>query len=276
MSVTRLDAFLPLSSVWTYEMLMSQVMSITGVRDSENVQTMEIRAYINQALTHIAEVMKVSGSPWYGAVWSAVTETPSFLGEVEYIDLSNDFRAMNNLERLIIHASMDIDDPPNRWRGAAARVDIKEIFALHSGRNRGYRQSICWAQHGSKIYLFIGDDIKKLTEDGTFNYHLSEWYMYLWGYRRPMLDSLKARNDPQQNFTDYIDLPDKYINSLILLTEKLVMKQLGELHPNQYVNEVEKVIAELKQTMSEEEQFEQREEEKKKVNIPPDSEGAFT
>lgn len=99
----------------------------------------------------------------------------------------------------------------------------------------------------------------------------------LWAMRTPILDALLRPDDPslQNNYRGMVDLPDRYVDLLIKMTQKKILEQIREQVPQVLEQEINQGLANINQLIGSELQFEAAEREKRKYGSQQRPPGAM-
>lgn len=286
----------PLSSFWTHKAIASEAMVLTNTIDNESVQLENVRHHINAAIAHLANLLNLASSPWYGVWFEFTAESVLHPSGLEYTDLTGNgitsadiASRLHSVKRVNIIPESDAD--ADAFTGNCQRLDIAQLTQLLTSQNSQYRHTIAWAHHGDQILLFTGKGIetplhperssyKAFTTDGT--------HYVGWGHRKPILDAMVPVSVEQtmpytdeyrgiivQNYFGYIDLPDEYASLLIKMVQKNILEQLREQIPQQLEGEIVQGLQSISQNITNELQLEAAEREKRRYGAQQRSPGAM-
>lgn len=286
-----------LSSFWTHENIASEAMVLTNTIDNEAIQLDNIRHHVNANIAHLANLLNLAMSPWYGVWFEFSLENGLHRSGLEWCDLSgsnglfgyNVYPLMHSIRRINVIAEQGA--PADAWVGNCTKLDIAQLTELMSLKNIQYRQSICWTHNGSELLIFTGGQVltPNHPERSTFKaMTLTDTHFVGWGYRKPRLDALvpesvvtgqtwtdPARGVLTQNYKSYIDLPDEHSLLLIKMTQKSILEQLREQIPQQLEAEVNAGLAMIGQNLQMDIDLEKKEREKRKYGDQQRSPGAM-
>lgn len=131
------------------------------------------------------------------------------------------------------------------WEGSLQELSLEEISALKNNYNTQWRHSICYCHHGSKILFYFGSDISTTGTLANNIYNLPGTFT-LYGYRKPLLDNLKAPTETDTGWLSLVDIPDEHIHLVELMVQKACYQQLNKQVPP----EVDNSIIQLRQTIT--------------------------
>lgn len=215
-----------------------------------------------QPVTHLgfATPDAITGMYWCNLRTLVIPVTPSFANaEAAYPQPRNTNQTINagvvpiNLLQKIesVQASRDLPTQAGLtvWQGNIQELSIDELSALYNHYNLQWRQSICYAVHGSAIYFYFGPDVgypaHPLGGDDSSLYKLPLRFT-LYGYRKPILDNLLPEEDPNSSWATLVDIPDEHIRLVQLMAQKMCLEQLNK----QVAPEVSTDIAQLTQVLT--------------------------
>tara|TARA_S200002703_G_scaffold159249_2_gene172054 strand:+ start:2568 stop:3569 length:1002 start_codon:yes stop_codon:yes gene_type:complete len=172
-----------LSDYWTHQRVVSTAMHLAGITDNEVVQLDTIRHYVNLGVSHIAELLRVANSPFYGVKLDAIFDRPDHLTTRPNgpdFDIKKDaglfkitlttgadwqtaardhwYRHLATIDRISIFGTAAVGNVP-AYQGNAIRKDIAELTHLVSQENTQSRHSIFWSHQGNTIYFYVGNRI---------------------------------------------------------------------------------------------------------------------
>lgn len=229
-----------LSVIWTPQRLISEVRVLTNELDNERVQDLNIRNHINVCVSNIAEMLNMVKNPYYGISWEATLDyngsgnPPAGEPPLPHIKLDT------LMQLQIAGQTWTTDNPSNTqfapysllWEinrvGYTAsgklhncqRLSQEEVMHLNAGHNLQSVQTICWNHHGDRLYFYIGSQLSVPTQ------------FWIFGFRNPVFDDLKPEST-STTYTAPIDLPDRHIRLLLLMTQKMVLEQVNkQVDPN--------------------------------------------
>jgi len=275
MPITSMSAITPLSRYWTHEAICSEAMVITDTLDNENVQLSNVRAHMNVGISYIAELMNLAAMPVFHIWMQGSFEPQIHATGLEYIDLTRidntlvppisipPIQIIDDISRINLKPSTTT--PPNTdFCSNVTKWDISELTNQQWGLNVQQRQTIAWAQIGSDLIFYVGNDITSLNlaRSGSA-YDITSQPIVIVGRRQPLLDDLLAEN-VSLTYRTNVDLPDKYIKLLIQMVQKMILEQLNMKPAAQLEQEINQGIAMISQNLASETNFEKDAREKKK------------
>ena len=278
MGVLTLPVLPTLGRTWTHRKAVSEAMVLTNTVDNEKIQTSNVRAHLNMAISTIVEQLELNADPFYGIIYRCEIEDSLNDAGVHWIDLATNIpfsahipiQNLSKVERVSCHNSNDTVQNP--YVGNFSRKDIAEIVHLGNNLNVQHRDSIYWTMYGPQILLFVGDNIATSVNGKTDTaYILPEKQIAIFGIRQPMLDDLLSiAIDPTNiivgvqsaTFDNVIDLPDRYIKLAIALTQKFILEQLEKTIPQQLEQSIEMQFRKANQDVQQELQTEKARREK--------------
>lgn len=234
-------------------------------------------------ISHIAQLLNQSEAPWYGVAWEIIFETPKHFSGVNWCNLATPI-ALPTItgheaqpaavpgSSTIVPANMlysikrinGVGDPdvPTVFSSNFVKMDLSIIMTLANNLNDQYRQTIGWAHHGSALYFHVGADI-----GGLASYYEMPDANVLWGYRRPLLDNLKAEPDPTSSWSKLVDLPDSDMRLLLLLVQKKILEQVNQQPDQAHIAEIQQLTAQITGNLVQEVQMEKAEREKNRYGL---------
>lgn len=252
MGVLVLPNIPTLGRTWTHREAVSEAMVLTNTVDNERIQTSNVRAHLNIAISTVVEQLKLNSDPFYGVIYKCEIENAYHDTGLHYIDLSIaipgtihiPIQNITKIERVSVQDKAGNYD--DAYVGNFSQKDISEVVHLENNLNVQHRDSVYWCQYGKDILLFIGYNINTaLRNDSTLAYNLPNNQITVFALRQPTLDDLlpiaTGTNDPlrhSQTFDNVIDLPDRYVKLAIALTQKFILEQLEKTIPQQLEQEV--------------------------------------
>jgi hypothetical protein len=272
-------------------------MVLTNTIDNESIQLDNIRHHVNANIAHLANLLNLAMSPWYGVWFQFSIENQLHASGLEYCDLTgssgllgyNVYPLLHSIRR--VNAIAENGAPTDAWVGNCTKLDISQLTELMSLKNIQYRQSICWTHNGSELLIFTGGQVETPNHSERAPYKamtLTDTHFVAWGYRKPILDALVPEvitngniyNDPHrglltQNYKSYIDLPDEHALLLIKMTQKSILEQLREQVPQQLEAEVNQGLSMITQNLQLDLDLEKSEREKRKYGNQQRSPGAM-
>lgn len=273
MPFTTMSTITPLSNYWTHQAIASEAMVLTNTIDNENIQLDNIRNHIKANISHLAKLLNLASSPWYGIWMSGTLENTLHNTGLEWINLSIGIPPVNgfvpatqvmDIKRINVGMSQGIPANTN-WIGNCTKLDVSQLTQLQSYQNLQWRHSIAWAHHGSDLLFFVGSNIGTLNRPAGTDYNISQNQQFIAiAYRRPILDDLLPPSNLGSQYYVNIDLPDEYADLLIKMTVKRILEQLKEQVPQVLDAEINQGLANINGLITAELQFEQSEREKRK------------
>jgi hypothetical protein len=257
-----------LSVIWTHERLVSEVRTATNELDNERVQDSNIRNHINVCLSNIAELLNLAKNPIYGISWQA---TPDYTGvgfppagkpPIPFIDLTipcslevnnqpwtttlpttsqfTPYSLLWEINRL----GYGYQDPLGNSYSMhnCQKLSQEEIMHLNTGSNMQATQHISWNHHGGSIYLWIGQEVIAPNE------------FWIFGYRNPIMDDLKDYAT-SVTWRKPIDLSDRYIRLLLLMSQKMVLEQVNKQIDPAMEQNIQSMTAQITSQIVQETQF---------------------
>lgn len=254
MGVIQLPTIPTLGRTWTHRDAVSEAMVLTNTVDNERIQTSNVRAHLNIAISTIVEQLNLNADPFYGIIYNCTIEPQYHLSGVHYIDLSiavptTTYVPIQNITEIKRVNSQDKQGTyTNPFIGNFSKKDMSEIVHLENNLNVQHRDSVYWVHYGKDILLYVGSNINTtLVNNATLPYNLPENQITIFAIRQPILDDLRpiAPNPAtplpihSATFDTVIDLPDRYVKLAIALTQKFILEQLEKTVPQN----IEQVIA---------------------------------
>lgn len=293
MPVTTIPSIRPLSSFYTVKALVSQVRVLIGRLDTKEIQDYNIRQHLNFATSHVAELLRLAKHPQYGVVWQIALEgsgtneisgaTFHFNG-MYWCDLSTlvvptaanitnadkqyqqPFNSNPNINPGIIPAnalaeisklsgskSAEQTSVGNVLLGHWKSVSIEELTTMYENNNDQYRYSICWAVYGSAIFVYYGEGVRDLAAEKAY---VAPRNISLWGYRKPILDNLLGEHETNSSWSQLVDIPDNFIELVLLKTQKKCHEQLNENVPQDLDTQIAQQTQSITQNLMSEIEFE--------------------
>jgi hypothetical protein len=288
MPILSLSTITPLSRNWTHEEVVSEVAVLTQTLDNEEVQHMNIRNHLRLSVSYLAELLNLHTSPFYGIYVVGILESFLHPSGLEWVDLTAGVN-VSNLFADIQRVNFVMNNPtaPD-WIGNSRKCDISHLTQLQSQELLQWRFDIGWTHIGTDILFYVGRGIRTVAQPrgvtsivDPIGYDVSNQTFTIWGRRHPILDTLLARNDPANNYSNItgananVDLPDQYIDLLVKMTQKRVLEQRREAVPQELTQQVNDGVAMINKLVSDELQFEAAEREKRKYGNPQRPPGAM-
>lgn len=291
---------LPLSKAWTHQTLVSQAMALTNTIDNEIVQTSQVRAHANIAISHIAELLSTANYPFYGIDGIGTFETQDSIDSYATTDpvagsLTSTGTLINHNSGLLqinlrtfnaanptapipsvaswsnvyfdnitkISALPTIAQDSLIWSGNLTKLDLSQMLELISYRNDGWRNSGAWCWHGDNILVFFGQNIASaiVGSSATANYNTGCGQITIMGFRQPILDDLLPPVN-SSTWTTMVDLPDKYMKLALQMTQKMILEQLNQQIPAQLEANIAQTLQQIQGTLQSDFQLEQLKEKK--------------
>lgn len=293
MPVVNIPTIRPLSSFHTVKALVSQIRVLIGRLDNKEIQDYNIRQHLNFATSHVAELLRLAKHPQYGVIWKIAIEgdntnqidtaVPHFNG-MFWCDLSTlvvptaatiasgdkEFQQPNhnnsNINAGIIPANALADITKitgsksaeqsaltNVLLGHFKQVSIEEITTMYENNNDQYRFSICWAIHGSAIFIYYGEGVRDSTAEKPY---VAPRTISLWAYRKPILDNLKGEHEVNSSWSQLVDIPDNFIELVLLKAQKKCHEQLNENVPPDLDTQIAQQTQAITQNLMSEIEFE--------------------
>lgn len=293
MPVTRINnkagyVVTPLSNNWTRQDVMSEAMVLTGTLDNENIQTHSVRVHINMAVSYVAELLRLSSSPFYGIYMEAELEPTQHPSGLEWIDLGvapaggtvipNSI--VSGIRRINSTAVLPVANPPVApvaYDGNWTSWDISNLVQQNNKHNVQHRFSVAWQHHGSEIVIFAGKNIEtpnqtggNVIEETVADYTLKKekTKIVVWANRVPILDDLLPMSNTTSNFFQRIDVPDKYVKLVVQLAQKSILEQMQTQIPAALDQEINQAVAAAQGIINQEIQLEAADREKRKYGNP--------
>ena len=152
---------------------------------------------------------------------------------------------------------------PNVWQGNVQETSLDELSGLSNDYNSQWRHSVCYAHHGSKILFYFGTDISTSATFADNIYNLPATFT-LYGYRKPLLDNLKAPTEADSGWNSLVDIPDEHIHLVELMVQKACYQQLNKQVPPEVDNSIIQLRQTITQSLQEELMMEAQERQKVK------------
>ena len=289
MPITNIPAFTPLSNFWTHEQVVSEAMVLTNTIDNEAIQLDNIRNHMNSSISYIANLLNLSSSPWYGIYMTGTLETTLHPSGLEWIDLAPQVGTVtpntiiSGIRRINSTAVNPVETAvPLCYDGNWTSWDLSNLVQQNNKHNVQHRFSVAWQHHGDEIVLFVGNNIETAANAArlTFKEIIPDYSLkpdkakvVIWAHRIPILDDLKAPNDPTTNYLGRIDVPDKYVKLVLQLTQKSILEQLSAQVPAALEQEINQAIVAAQGVINNEIQLEAADREKRKYGNPQKSGG---
>ena len=274
----------PLSRAWTYYRVASEVMVLTNTVDNEEIELDNIRHHINLNISYIADLLSLASSPWYGVYLAADLEAPgTHPSGIDYIDLSSGGVGLDVSN--FLHHIASINAPYNSAGAATLYVgncvgwDVGKLTQQAANMNLQHKDTIAWAHHGIDVMFFVGNNIAagRNTGIGTPYYTVAPTNsLTIFAFRNPMLDDLctplvdlatgdgisTSQTFVQRTpgaatlppFTEYVDLPDRYMKLLVDMVQSMVLQQLQRPIPNNIEQSVNQGIMQLTEMLDKQKQ----------------------
>ena len=239
MPLSVLNPITPLSRTYTHQMLASEVMVLTNTNDNENIQLANVRNHINLAVSHVAELLNLASTPWYGIYMNGTLDDPAHPSGLDWIDLSatsftiggSSIKAsllLSEIKRISFGLTQNI---ANAWVGNCSRMDISQLLHQSNQLNVQHNLSVFWAHHGTELLFFVGKQIKSPAHNTASAYTLTGSTCSIFAYRSPLLDDLTPPLPNSPFVTNNVDIPDRYIRLVVLMAQKMVLEQLNMTAP---------------------------------------------
>ena len=107
--------------------------------------------------------------------------------------------------------------------------------------------------HGSAIYVYYGEGVRDLSAEKAY---VAPKTISLWGYRKPMLDNLLGEHETNSGWSQLVDIPDNFIELVILKTQKKCHEQLNENVPPDLDTQIAQQTQAINQNLMSEVEFE--------------------
>lgn len=137
------------------------------------------------------------------------------------------------------------------WEGSLQELSLEEISGLKNHLNTQWRHSICYYVHGSKILFYFGSDVSTSATLADNIYNLPATFT-LYGYRKPLLDNLKAPTEADTGWTSLVDIPDGHIHLVELMVQKACFQQLNKQVPESVDTSIQQLSQSLTQQLQNE------------------------
>lgn len=222
----------------------------------QELDTYTMRAFLNMGVTKAATLVRKIDSESYRDIWVAFLETePTATNNKPYsfLNLKTPFvqtaAIPGNAEQnypptwniahgsigmvpwahihRVEHLGVDEYTPTkaaadiNLWRGLAEEVTYPVFSAVANGLNDQWRQSRIWTVRSGRIEVFDGADI---VASGAWEPNSR---VQLTVIRKPILDTLKAYDDVENNLDTAADLPDEAIPLAIEYAKNMALVSRG-------------------------------------------------
>lgn len=249
MPVTLVPAIVPLST-WTHQRVASEIRTTFSELDNERVWDLTLRHHINRALSQIVELLQVSNDPFYGEVWDCVLDTdPTTRTGLAYtISLNAYIRRLWRVRELYL-----------QWYGNCAHVTVQKMAGLTTDLNTEWFKSVAWVQQGNQILVHVGKLLVPPSPDFDGGVALPNEYpittsslFKLFVYRNPEQDDY---TDGAGGWAKYVDLPDRHINLLLMLSSKMMLEQLGKQVPVDVETTIQQLMQGVNNAPVQEQQF---------------------
>ena len=265
--IVNIPNIVPSNSYWTTKMLVTSLRSMLRDYGGQDLQTYDLRLWLNIGLTRAATFIRQFAPQFYTSRWSAVL-SPEVLGSfanLQYgltqfpyliIDLNtpvtasiadpergekqwpntigfatfSPYKYVSSVSSLqIIHRYANTTQ--NFWMGIPEQVDINKFAAISSGLNDQWRQDIVWTQQDYKILVWAGNQV--LQDPSLGNQAItSNWYkdaaVELTIVRKPILDDLLPPDSNLSNWEEFADCPDEAINLVLQYARETAIGYLGK------------------------------------------------
>jgi len=264
MPVILAQPIVPLSSTWTNEKLVNEIRSSTSELDNEKIQNTMIRNHLNQAIAFLVDMLNTAQRPDYGITWRCTLESTEHPTGLDWINLAtpvavtaaNAWEALYadnaNLSagQMLPYAHLwgvkaltakpsltggEQNSVANTWKNNCQLLTATQLGSLANGYNDQYRQSICYNVHGKDVLLYIGSQITSaanVAPAAPTTYFERPKHFIIWGYRQPLLDNLLPEPATGSSWKKYVDIPDKHIRLVTLLTQKMTLESIQKAVDN--------------------------------------------
>lgn len=238
MPVIAVPPIVPLSQAWTHQRVASEIRTTFNELDNERVWDLTLRHHINRALSQLVELLGISNDPFYGEVWDCNLDTdPAVREGLPYtITLGAYIDRLWKIRELYL-----------QWYGNCAHVSIQKIAGLTTDLNTEWDKSVAWVQQGNQLLLHVGKLLVPPSPDfdggiaSPREYPITSGSLFkLFVYRNPELDDYTSGAG---GFTKFVDLPNRHMNLLVMLSGKMLLEQMNKNVPI----EVEQTIQQLSQ-----------------------------
>ena len=279
----------PLSNNWTRQDVVSEAMVLTNTLDNESIALHSVRVHCNVAVSYVAELLRLNTSPFYGIYMEATLEPTLHPSGLEWIDLAPQVGTVtpntiiSGIRRINSTAVNPVETAvPLCYDGNWTSWDLSNLVQQNNKHNVQHRFSVAWQHHGDEIVLFVGNNIETAANAArlTFKEIIPDYSLkpdkakvVIWAHRIPILDDLKAPNDPTTNYLGRIDVPDKYVKLVLQLTQKSILEQLSAQVPAALEQEINQAIVAAQGVINNEIQLEAADREKRKYGNPQKSGG---
>jgi hypothetical protein len=227
MAVISVPPIVPLSTYWSHKRIASEIRMTLNELDNERLWDLTLRHHINRALAQIVELLSISNDPFYGEVWDCVLDAdPTIRTGLPYtITLGTYIGRLWRIRELYL-----------QWYGNCAEVSIQKMAGLTTDLNTQWFKSVAYVQQGNQLLVHVGKQLVSPSPDFDSGVALPAEYpvtssslFKLYVYRNPEQDDYST--NPSTGFDKLIDLPDRHINVLVNLCNKMVLEQLGKQVP---------------------------------------------
>ena len=196
--IYNLPNIIPNNTHYTHELLVTLLRSALADYGGLQIDTTEIRMWLNLGLTRAASLIRTYAPQLYTVRWQGVLQNEEYLGfDTQYgiaqapykiIDLAEPVQVAppNYLkgeiawtERILPNAVDDLISPykyisnitslqivhkfptslPTYWYGLPQKLDIDTFTSVASGLNDQWRQDIVWTMQGHKVMVWFGNEV---------------------------------------------------------------------------------------------------------------------
>lgn len=269
----------PLGNLWTHARAVTWLRGRTTEYGSEDIQTEVIRQSLNIAISHVADLLAATSGGFYDWYFQATMEPGLLNNWVPFIDLSlpvsytwnninpnrpfgtmnkgaaNTFYPTNIISEIKAIAVLNTNAALNRTNtvmGPLKKVNMETLIALSTIENTQWNQSMAWVHSGHSVLLFFGQEIDMTgavtLPPGKTYFGPNNFLLHV--RRNPILDTLLHPQDPNSDWNNTIDIPDRYIRLVLLMAEKSLMEILGKQEvTGQAVQEIAALTQQITGTM---------------------------
>lgn len=264
--ITEISLFKHLSSMFTVQDvvgLTKQAVRQLEVQTEYPVPLNLIRKLYNLSVSNVQELLVGANLEAYSVTVKATIDASDgniFIVDLDTMDITGgDFkwgsRTYTNSEFNLTASILRIETLYNELLGTFQYKTMEELISCSTGENKLFDKSFLWSQSGNKILIYMGVDARAEYDD------LRDPYIKIKLIRTPVLDDLKhpyeypmqisqiALLDPNRIYSETyfspLDIPDKYVNLVLLEMKKNTFEALSQPIPEALENKIQGILQSL-------------------------------
>lgn len=115
------------------------------------------------------------------------------------------------------------------YPGVSLTKSSMDELVFNSRRDGVLTQHGYWTYYGGRVYIYLGEEVLKSywADTDGWSVIIEDIEFDLFCIRKPVLDNMVPVEHPNSGYWKHIDLPDKSMRLLAIMSQKLVLEKLG-------------------------------------------------